>query len=156
MAAGLAGWRRGRAGIRGQAARCLLDEAQLAELETVLEAGPLAAGWTGQRWTLARVRDLVAGTFGVAYTVPGICYLLRRRGWSCQMRARRAIERDDGAIEVCKKRTWPQVKDGGGLRRRKGETKAFTWMEYRDLLIAAHCQLPGGSSRWSGIMFRAT
>ena len=29
-------------------------------------------------------------------------------------------------------------------RGRKGETKAFTWMEYRDLLIAAHCQLPGG------------
>jgi len=27
---------------------------------------------------------------------------------------------------------------------RKGETKAFTWIEYRDLLIAAHRQLPGG------------
>ena len=48
---------------RGQAARCLLDEAQLAELETVLEAKPLPAGWTDQRWTLARVRDLVAGKF---------------------------------------------------------------------------------------------
>ena len=114
-------WRRawqagGVAGLasRGQAARCLLDEAQLAELETVLEAGPLAAGWTDQRWTLARVRDLVAGKFGVQYTVPGIWYLLRRRGWSCQMGARRAIERDDGAIEVWKKETWPQVK---GRRR---------------------------------------
>ena len=29
-------------------------------------------------------------------------------------------------------------------RGRKGETKAFTWSEYRDLLIAAHRQLPGG------------
>jgi hypothetical protein len=29
-------------------------------------------------------------------------------------------------------------------RGRKGETKAFTWTEYRDLLIAAHRQLPGG------------
>jgi len=29
-------------------------------------------------------------------------------------------------------------------RGRKGETKAFTWAEYRDLLIAAHRQLPGG------------
>ena len=28
---------------------------------------------------------------------------------------------------------------------RKGETKAFTWTEYRDLLIAAHRQLPGGN-----------
>ena len=30
-------------------------------------------------------------------------------------------------------------------RGRKGETKAFTWTEYRDLLTAAHHQLPGGS-----------
>ena len=30
-------------------------------------------------------------------------------------------------------------------RCRKGETKAFTWTEYRDLLIAAHRQLPGGA-----------
>src|SRR5260221_9157812 len=30
-------------------------------------------------------------------------------------------------------------------RGRKGETKAFTWIEYRDILIAAHRQLPGGN-----------
>jgi len=30
-------------------------------------------------------------------------------------------------------------------RGRKAETKAFTWSEYRDLLIAAHRQLPGGN-----------
>ena len=30
-------------------------------------------------------------------------------------------------------------------RGRKGETKAFTWREYRDLLVAAHHQLPGGN-----------
>jgi transposase len=50
---------------RGQAARCRLDEGQLAALDAVLEAGPLAAGWQDQRWTLARVRDLVARRFGV-------------------------------------------------------------------------------------------
>ena len=114
-------WRRdweagGVAGLasKGQAARCRLDEGQLAGLETVLQAGPLAAGWQDQRWTLARVRDLVARRFGVACTVPGIWYLLRRRGWSCQPGARRAIERDDGAVEVWKKETWSRVK---GRRR---------------------------------------
>src|SRR5215470_646939 len=102
----------GLAGLasRGQAARCRLDEAQLAALDGLLEAGPLAAGWQDQHWTLARIRDLVAAKFGVAYTVPGIWYLLRRRGWSCQMGARRAIERDDGAVEVWKKETWPRIK----------------------------------------------
>jgi len=110
-------WRRawqagGLAGVasRGQAARCRLDAGQLAALDAALEAGPLAAGWADQRWTLARVRDLVARRFGVRYTVPGIWYLLRRRGWSAQLGARRAIERDDGAVEVWKKETWPQIK----------------------------------------------
>jgi len=102
----------GPAGIasRGQAAQCRLDEQQLAALEVALGAGPLAAGWTDQRWTLARIRDLVARKFGVQYTIPGIWYLLRRRGWTCQLGARRAIERDDGAVEVWKKETWPRIK----------------------------------------------
>ena len=110
VAAGLAGG--GQAGLasRGQAARCRLDERQLAVLDVALEAGPLAAGWEDQRWTLARVRDLVARKFKVQYTVPGIWYLLKRRGWTCQIGARRAIERDDGAVEVWKKETWPRIK----------------------------------------------
>ena len=106
----------GVAGVasRGQATRCRLDEQQLAALDAVLDAGPLAAGYQDQRWTLARVRDLVARMFRVRYTIPGIWYLLRRRGWTCQIGARRAIERDDGAVEVWKKETWPEIK---GRRR---------------------------------------
>jgi transposase len=106
----------GAAGLasKGQAARCRLDEAQLAELETVLEAGPLAAGFSDQRWTLARVGGLIEKKFGMHYTLPGVWYLLRRLGWTCQMGARRAIERDDGAIEVWKKETWSRA----GRRRR--------------------------------------
>lgn len=70
-----------------------------AALDVELDAGPLAAGWTDQRWTLARIRDLVARKFKVQYTIPGIWYLLRRRGWTCQLGARRAIERDDGSVD---------------------------------------------------------
>ena len=55
QAAGLAGL-----ASRGQAAQCRLDEQQLAALDLALGAGPLAAGWEDQRWTLARIRDLVA------------------------------------------------------------------------------------------------
>lgn len=95
---------------KGQGARCRLSGDQLAELDRVLEDGPAASGWEDQRWTLARVRDLVAARFKVSYTIPGIWYLLRRRGWSCQLGARRAVERDDGAVEVWKKETWPRIK----------------------------------------------
>ena len=95
---------------KGQAARCRLSGDQLAELDRVLDAGPAAAGWEDQRWALARIRDLIAAKFKVHYTIPGTWYLLRRRGWSCQMGARRAVARDDGAIEVWRKETWPRVK----------------------------------------------
>jgi hypothetical protein len=36
--------------------------------------------------------------------------LLRRNGWACQQPVRRAIERDDAAVEVWKKQVWPQAK----------------------------------------------
>jgi transposase len=96
---------------KGQAARCRLGADQLAELDRLLDAGPAAAGWEDQRWTLARIGDLIAAKFRVRYTIPGTWYLLRRRGWSCQLGARRAVERDDGAIEVWRKETWPRVKE---------------------------------------------
>ncbi len=100
-----------------QAARCRLDRDQLAELDRVLDARPAASGWADQRWTLARIRDLITAKFKVRYTIPGIWHLLRRRGWSCQLGARRAAGRDDGAIEVWRKETWPRVKERGGPRR---------------------------------------
>src|SRR3984893_1463837 len=60
---------------KGQAGRGRLRRDQL-ELGRVLDAGPAASGWEDQRWTLARVRDLVAATFKVRYTIPGTWYLL--------------------------------------------------------------------------------
>lgn len=51
-----AAWEKhGAAGLasKGQAARCRLDGARLAKLDRLLEAGPLAAGYEDQRWTLA-------------------------------------------------------------------------------------------------------
>jgi transposase len=75
-------------------------------------AGGRAAGRrvAGPAVDAARVRDLVAGKFRVQYTIAGIWYLLQRGGWTCQIGARRAIERDDGAVEVWKKETWPRIK----------------------------------------------
>ncbi len=67
---------------KGQAARCRLSDDQLAGLDRVLDAGPAEAGWEDQRWTLARIRDLIAARFRVQYTIAGTWCLLRRRGWS--------------------------------------------------------------------------
>jgi transposase len=105
-------------------ARCKLTPAQLRELEAVLDAGAAAWGWQDQCWTLARIGELVRERFAVDYTPTGQDVLLHRIGWSVQVPARRAAERDEDAIAAWREETWPVIKDGGGpgrlalLRRR--------------------------------------
>ncbi|WP_116438939.1 helix-turn-helix domain-containing protein, partial [Pseudofrankia asymbiotica] len=53
----------------GPASRCRLVEDQLLALDAELDRGPEAHGWADQRWTLARIRELIAAMFGVQYTV---------------------------------------------------------------------------------------
>lgn len=43
----------------------MFEGTQLAWLEDRLRAGPLAAGYRDQRWTLARIRDLITAESGV-------------------------------------------------------------------------------------------
>ncbi|WUL86423.1 winged helix-turn-helix domain-containing protein [Streptomyces sp. NBC_00342] len=106
-------WReRGEEGVRskGSPGRPRLTADQIAKMERELERGPLAHGWSDQQWTLARVKTLIGRLFHVSYTVEGTWRLLKRHGWSWQQPARRAIERDDDAVELWKKEVWPQVK----------------------------------------------
>ncbi|QOC89643.1 helix-turn-helix domain-containing protein [Micromonospora craniellae] len=74
------GWRkRWRAGgeqalaSRGPGgSRCRLDEGRLRRLADALEEGPAAHGFgADQRWTLARVSDLIARMFRTRYTLRG-------------------------------------------------------------------------------------
>jgi putative transposase len=64
--------------------RCRLDDRQLARLEAALRRGPAAHGWNDQRWTLARVAELIEKMFDVRYTQAGVSLLLHRIGWSLQ------------------------------------------------------------------------
>ena len=102
-------------------ARCKLTPAQLRELEAVLDAGPATWGWADQCWTLARIGELVRGRFGVDYTLAGLDVLLHRLGWSVQVPARRAAERDEDAIAAWREETWPVIK---GRRRTWGPGSA--------------------------------
>jgi putative transposase len=91
-------------------ARCKLAPGQLAELEAVLEAGPAVWGWKDQCWTLGRIAEMAWQRFGVEYTLAGLDLLLHRLGWSVQVPARRAAERDEAAIAAWKQEAWPVVK----------------------------------------------
>jgi transposase len=92
-------------------AKCKLSPAQLRELEAALDAGPAAWGWDeDQCWTLARITDLVRRRFRADYTLAGMDLLLHRIGWSVQVPARRAAERDEAAVVAWKQETWPVIK----------------------------------------------
>ena len=95
-------------------ARCKLRAAQVSVLEEVLDAGPAVCGYADQCWTLARIADQVWQRFGVEYTLAGMDVLLHRLGWSVQVPARRAAERDEEKIAAWREETWPVVK---GRRR---------------------------------------
>src|SRR4051795_8484154 len=111
-------WRRaladgGRAGLASKGAggaHCRLNPAQLDELAALLDAGPAAWGWADQCWTLPRIAAVVHERFGVDYTLPGVDLLLHRLGWSVQVPARQAAERDEEQITAWRKETWPQIK----------------------------------------------
>ncbi|MFD7933404.1 winged helix-turn-helix domain-containing protein [Streptomyces sp. NPDC059755] len=110
-------WRRqwreeGLAGVasKGSPGRPRLSDVQMARLERELARGPLVHGWADQRWTLARVKTLIGRLFHVSYTVEGTWRLLKRHGWSWQQPARRAIERDDDAVELWKREVWARVR----------------------------------------------
>jgi transposase len=91
-------------------AQCRLSEAQLARLAAELERGPAAHGWDqDRRWTLARVAALIGRLFHVRYTLRGVSYLLHRIGFSPQVPAHRAAERDEAAIAAWRAQTWAKV-----------------------------------------------
>jgi transposase len=105
-----AGGRQALASRGAGGAGCKLTPAQLGELAAVLDAGPAAWGWQDQCWTLARIGELVRRRFGIGYTLAGLDVLLHRIGWSVQVPARRAAERDEAAIAAWREETWPVIK----------------------------------------------
>ncbi|NGO44212.1 helix-turn-helix domain-containing protein [Streptomyces sp. YC419] len=86
-----------------------LSDEQFAELEKELVLGPAVHGWEEQRWTLARIRELIARTFRLDCSSAAVWRLLHRHGWSWQCPARRALERDEQAVGLWKKDVWPHV-----------------------------------------------
>ncbi len=95
-------------------ARCRLTGGQTERLQAELQAGPAAWGWDDQRWTLARITELIEHLFDVVYTPAGVDALLHRLGWSVQVPARQAAERDEAQVAEWKNQRWPRVK---GRRR---------------------------------------
>lgn len=87
-----------------------LDPPARAQLEKILLRGARAAGFPTDLWTCRRVRDVIAEHFGVRYHVRHLPRLLRALGWSPQKPQRRALERNEEAIQAWVKHEWPRIK----------------------------------------------
>lgn len=76
-----------------------------------LEQGAIAAGYSTNLWTLKRIAHLIEKHHGVHYTPVGVWKFLRTQlRWSCQKPERRALQRDEAAIEHWKRKDWPRIK----------------------------------------------
>lgn len=72
--------------------------------------GARACGFPTDLWTCPRVALQIWRRFGVRYHVDHLSRLLRGLGWTPQRPQRRAIARDEAAIQRWKDEAWPRVK----------------------------------------------
>lgn len=91
-----------------------LRTAQLRKLEKTLLKGALACGYRTDLWTTSRIAEVIARIYGVTYHPDHIGRLLGKMGWSHQKPEKRALERDEEAIQRWKEREWPRVKKTPG------------------------------------------
>lgn len=111
-------WRdaRRRGGMEGLKVRstpgrpCKLSEGQCVRLLKLLLEGAMAHGYRTELWTTQRIAEFIEARFGVRYHRDHVGRLMRSLGWSCQKPQRRAVERDEEAIERWKREVWPEVK----------------------------------------------
>jgi len=87
-----------------------LDAARRKRLVRLLLKGATAHGWRTNLWTTARIAELIRREFGVEYHRDHIGRLLHSLGWSVQKPERRALERNEEAIERWKGKDWPRIK----------------------------------------------
>jgi transposase len=87
-----------------------LKPAQQRRLLRLLLKGPLAHGYNTNVWTTARIAEVVRREFGVSYHRDHIGRLMHSLNWSHQKPEKRAVERDEEAIERWKRKDWPRVK----------------------------------------------
>jgi len=87
-----------------------LTAQQKKKLINLLLKGAVAQGYRTELWTTARIAELIKNKFGVSYHRDHIGKLMASLSWSYQKPARRALERDEKAIEEWKRKKWPRVK----------------------------------------------
>jgi transposase len=83
-----------------------------------MKAGAIAASFETERWTQARVQEMIEKEFGVHYHQNYISRLLHNLGWSVQQPETRAMERDEELIRAWLSKDWTRIKKSAATRHR--------------------------------------
>lgn len=109
--------RRGAEGLKAKPASgrpSKLSLRQLEKLPKLLLKGPLAWGCATDLWTTTRIAQVIHREFNIRFHRAHVGRLLLRLQWSCQKPERRALERDEEAIEEWKRQRWSAIKKKPG------------------------------------------
>ena len=87
-----------------------LSDKQRSRLLNLLLKGARSHGYSTDLWTLPRVAEVIARTFGVQYHPSHVWKILQGEGWSCQKPERQARERDEESIRRWRAKRWPHIK----------------------------------------------
>lgn len=87
-----------------------LDETEREALRQMLLQSPTDHGFGTELWTLKRVGVLIKREFGIVYGKTQVWRILGALGFSPQKPDKRAIERNEDAVQDWKRRTWPALK----------------------------------------------
>lgn len=93
-----------------------LSPAQRAQVPNLLAKGAAAYGFTGNVWTTARIAAVIAVHLGVRYHPAHISRLARALGWTVQVPAVVATQRDEAAVRRWREEQWPALKRGRSRR----------------------------------------
>lgn len=80
--------------------------------------GPEAYGFRGEVWTCARIARVIEEEFGVRYHKGHVSRLLKELGWTPQVPIKRALQRDEQAIERWRREVWPELRQRAFRERR--------------------------------------
>jgi transposase len=95
-----------------------LSSAQKRLIPEFLWHGPEAYGFRGDVWTCARVARVIKEEFGVHYHKDHVGRLLKELRWTPQVPIKRAIQRDEEAIERWRDEVWPELRRRARRERR--------------------------------------
>src|SRR5512135_3894897 len=101
-----------------------LSSAQKRLIPEFLWHGAEAYGFRGEVWTCARVAQVIEEEFGVRYHKDHVGRLLRALHWTPQVPIRRAIQRDEGAIQRWRDEVWPALR-----RRARHERRVLVFVD---------------------------